>query len=183
MIEDARGQVRAAFPHVDAVEDDALREGVLRAWETAMADNDVSDLASVPWLPPEQERLGLPEETLLEHVREVVAGSVALAESLAETRGDRLECSMDLVLAGALVHDVSKCYEYDGMEETGIGGRLGHPHFGVHVAATAGLPVEVQHVVLAHSPRSAVEPATLEARLVTWADRAAVAAIESRAEG
>lgn len=183
MTADAREQVERAFPHLDAIEDDALRAGIRRAWVTAVEENDVDDLESVPWLPPRQERLGLPDETLAAHVRDVVAGSLALAESLAETRGDRLDVSMDLVLAGALVHDVSKLYEYDGMEETAVGDLLGHPHFGVHVAAAAGLPLAVQHVVLAHSPRSAVEPATLEARLVTWADRAAVAAIESRAEG
>jgi len=182
MTDDAREQVRAVFPHVDAIEDDELRAGVLRAWVGAIEDTGVDDLESVPWLPPRQERLGLPDETLAAHVRDVVAGSVALAESLLESRGDRLDVSMDLVLAGALVHDVSKCYEYDGMAETEIGVLLGHPHFGVHVAAVAGLPVEIQHVVLAHSPRSAVEPATVEAKLVTWADRAAVAAIESRAE-
>lgn len=182
MASDARGQVREAFPEIDRIEDEALREGVVGAWTTAMADAGVDDLADVPWLPPAQERLGLPDERLVDHVRDVVVGAVALADALVETRGAAVDLSMDLILAGALLHDVSKCYEYDGMAETEIGRLLGHPHYGVHVAAAAGLPVEVQHVVLAHSPRSAVEPATLEAELVTRADRAAVAAIESQVD-
>ena len=115
-----------------------------------------------------------------------------MAEALLESRGDRLDISMDVLLAGALVHDASKLYEYgatgddaepgevDDAGKTAIGRLLGHPHYGVHVAAAAGLPVEVQHLVLAHSPRSAVEPATMEAEIVTRVDRAAAAAIRSR---
>lgn len=178
---DARAQVERAFPAIDRIEDEALREGVRRAWETAVKEVDVVDLASVPWLPPEQERLGLPDETLVDHVREVVDGSIALAEVLLASRGDRMALSMDHLVAGALVHDVSKLYEYASGEATEVGRLLGHPHFGVHVAAAAGLPAEVQHVVLAHSPRSAVEPATLEAAIVTSVDRVAAAAIRARA--
>jgi HD superfamily phosphodiesterase len=184
---DAREQVERAFPAVDRIEDDELREGVIHAWETAVADAGIDDLASVPWLPPEQECLGLPDETLVEHVRDVVASSVAFVESLVETRGDRMALSMDVVLAGALVHDVSKLYEYASSGEAGesseteVGRLLGHPHYGVHVAAAAGLPAEVKHVVLAHSPRSAVEPATMEAEIVTRVDRVAAAAIRARA--
>lgn len=180
-IGDAREQVRTAFPAVDRIDDDGLREGVLRAWETALVENGIEDLEAVPWLPPVQAELGLHGETLVPHVTDVVAGALALAESLRETHPAELDLSLDRVRAGALVHDVSKPYEYDGAAETVIGDLLGHPHYGVHVAAAAGLPTEIQHVVLAHSPRSAVEPATLEATLVTQADRAAVAAIRSRA--
>lgn len=186
MASDAREQVERAFPEIDDVEDEELREGVRRAWVMAIEETGVDDLPSVPWLPPEQERLGIPDETLVDHVRDVVAGSVALAESLVESRRGRTEVSMDLVLAGALVHDVSKPYEYASSGEAGesgeteVGRLLGHPHYGVHVAAAAGLPAEVQHVVLAHSPRSAVEPATLEAEVVTRVDRVAAVAIRAR---
>ena len=178
---DAREQVDRAFPEIDDVEEATLRAAVRRTWTQAVEENGVADLVSVPWLPPEQVRLDLPDETLVGHVRDVVAGSVALAESLGATRGERFECSMDLLLAGALVHDVSKLYEYADGGETETGRLLGHPHFGVHVTAEAGLPVAVQHVVLAHSHRSAVEPATLEAELVSRVDQVAAAAIRLRA--
>ena len=44
------------------------------------------------------------------------------------------------------------------------------------VVSQANLPVAVAHVVLSHSPRTSVEPATLEAELVGRADEAAAAA-------
>lgn len=178
---DTREQVRSALPAVDDIEDYALREGVFQAWETAMADNGVDDLASLSWFPPEQARLDLPDERLVPHVNDVVEGSVGVAEVLLGNRTD-VDLSMDVLLAGALIHDVSKLYEFDGTEETDVGRLLGHPHFGVHVAAASGLPVEVQHVVLAHSHRTAVEPATIAAEIVAAVDRVAARAIRMRSD-
>jgi HD superfamily phosphodiesterase len=171
--------VRAAFPELEAVEDDDLRAGVVRAWATAMAENGVDDLAAVPWLPPTQRELGLEEARLVDHVRDVTECALALAETLADRRA--LALSLDTVVAGALVHDVSKLAEFDGMEPTPVYDLLGHPYYGVHVVARAGLPVELAHIVLSHTPRTTVEPATLEAELVRRADEAAAAAIRSEA--
>jgi len=176
MSEDA---VRAAFPELTAIEDDDLRAGVVDAWTTALAENGVDDLAAVPWFPPAQRDLELDDESLVDHVRDVTACAVALAETLTERRDVAL--SLDTVVAGALVHDVSKLAEFDGMTETAVGDLLGHPHYGVHVVARADLPVELAHVVLSHTGRTTVEPATLEAEVVRRADEVAAAAIRSRA--
>ena len=170
-------ELDAVFPTIDRITDDDLRRGVREAWLTAIEDNDVESLESIPWFPPIQRKLDLPDEQLVAHVRDVIAGAVSLAETLVENRDADLD--VDLVRAGALVHDVSKLYEFDGMAETSVGRLLGHPHYGVHVVAEAGLPVEVAHIVLAHSSRTAVEPATLEAEIVRRADEVAAAAIRS----
>jgi len=173
--------VSEVFPEVDRIEDDELRAGVVEAWERAMADNDVSDLTELPWFPPGQRELGIPmdEENLVPHVRDVTRGAIALAESLAETRGTDVD--RDLVVAGGLVHDVSKLYECHGAEDTEIGDLLGHPYYGVH--AVADLPVELAHIVLSHSPRTNVEPAFVEAEIVKRADEVAAAAIKADAVG
>jgi hypothetical protein len=176
MTEDA---VRAAFPELSAVEDDDLRAGVVDAWATAIAENDVDDLAAVPWFPPAQRDLELENESLVDHVRDVTGCAVALAETLTERRD--VDVSMDTVVAGALVHDVSKLAEFRGMEGTAVEHLLGHPHYGVHLVARAGLPVELAHVVLSHTGRTTVEPATLEAEIVRRADEVAATAIRWRA--
>ena len=172
-------EVRAAFPELDAIEDDELRAGIVDAWATAMTEADVDDLGAVPWFPPAQRDLGLDDEYLVDHVRDVTACAVSLAETLAERRA--VELSLDTVVAGALVHDVSKLAEFDGMAETAVGDLLGHPHYGVPLVARAGLPVELAHIVLSHTGRTTVEPATLEAEIVRRADEVAAAAIRSRA--
>lgn len=173
---DARSEaVREAFPAVERIADDDLREGVIATWTLALSETGW-ELAELPWFPPVQHEIGLPDERLVPHVRRVVTASEAMAEAFAAPYAP------DLLLAGALVHDVSKCYEFappDGAE-TRLHELLDHPHYGVVPAARAGLPPEVLHVVLAHSSRSAVEPATYEARVVTHADRVAVASVRTR---
>ncbi|ELZ05165.1 HD domain-containing protein [Natrialba aegyptia] len=171
--------VRTAFPELDTIEDDDLRARVVDAWTTAIAENEIDDLTTIPWLPPTQRELGLRNEFLVDHVRDVTACAVAFAETLLERRA--LPLSLDTVIAGALVHDVSKLAEFNGMDETAVYGLLGHPYYGVHVVARADLPIELAHIVLSHTSRTAVEPATIEAELVRRADEVAAAAIRSRA--
>jgi HD superfamily phosphodiesterase len=171
--------VLAAFPEIDEIDDQGLRTGVIDAWATAMDEAGVTDLEAVPWLPPTQRELGIEDATLVAHVRDVTTGAVALARMLVDRRNASVD--IDTVLAGALVHDVSKLAEFDGMDRTEIGDRLGHPYYGVHVVARAGLPVEMAHVVLSHTSRTSVEPATLEAEIVKRADEVAAAAIRSTA--
>jgi len=172
--------VVAAFPEVEAIGDDDLRAGVVDAWTTAAEENGVEDLTAVPWLPPTQAELDLPDETLVDHVGDVTTGAIALAETLAGRRGS-FAPDLDTVIAAALVHDVSKLAEFDGTAATEVYDLLGHPYYGVHVVARAGLPVELAHVVLSHTDRTAVEPATPAAALVRRADEAAAAAIRWRA--
>lgn len=172
--------VRETFPAIARIEDDDLRDGVVETWTRTLAETGW-DLDEVPWFPPLQAEWGMPNERTVPHVRDVVAASEALAGAMVE-RGATL--STDLVLGGALVHDVSKLYEFappDGAE-TEVHELLGHPNHGIVPAARAGLPPAVLHVVLAHSRRTNVEPETLEAEIVTRADRVAAASIEARAE-
>ena len=167
--------IESVFPEIEGIEDDGLRAGAATAWTTAAGVNglDVADLPEQPWLPPE--RRAEDPERLVDHVRDVTACAVGLAESLLERRPD-VAVDLDTVIAGALVHDVSKLYEFDREARTELGDLLGHPYYGVALVSQANLPVAVAHVVLSHSPKTSVEPATLEAELVGRADEAAAAA-------
>jgi hypothetical protein len=136
--------VRDAFPAIEDIGGDDLRRGVIEAWTIALEENGDPAIGDLPWYPPIQTEIGLPDETLLEHVRGVVDGAVALADVLQASRGDAV-LDKDLVLAGALVHDVSKPYEFDGMDPTSLYDAVGHPTYGVHVCAKAGLPEAVLH--------------------------------------
>lgn len=172
--------VRTAFPEIDAIKDENLRASVVKAWVTAMAENGIDDLTLVPWLPPTQRDLELHDEYLVGHVRDVTACAIALANTLLKRREGTLSVDMDTVVAGALVHDISKLAEFDGLDDTDVYTLLGHPYYGVHIVARAGLPIELSHVVLSHTSRTEVEPATIEAYLVKKADEMAAAAIRWR---
>jgi hypothetical protein len=171
--------VAATFPELAAIDDARLREQVTAAWSLAASDAGVTDLGTLPWLPPVQRDLGIEDESLVDHVRDVTACARALGAALSERRGATLD--EDLLVACALVHDVSKLAEFDGHDRTAVGDLLGHPYYGVHLVARAGLPVECAHVVLSHTSRTTVEPAFLEAELVRRADEAAASAIRATA--
>jgi hypothetical protein len=171
--------IERAFPELESIENDNLRQNVREAWDTAMADNAIDDLETVPWFPPVQRDLDLPDERLVPHIRDVTQAALALAGVLDERRS--VDLSLDTVIAGALIHDVSKLYEFDGMEPTSIGNLLGHPYYGVYLVAGAGLPVELAHIVLSHTHRTPITPATLEATIIRQADNVAAAAIRAQA--
>jgi hypothetical protein len=175
---DRNEAIERAFPELESIENDDLRRNVREAWATAMADNAIDDLETVPWFPPVQRDLDIPDERLVPHVRDVTQAALALAEILDEQRS--IDLSLDTVIAGALIHDVSKLYEFDGMEPTSVGTLLGHPYYGVYVVAAAGLPVELAHIVLSHTHRTEVNPATLEAAIIRQADNVAAAAIRAQ---
>lgn len=175
----SRDAVRSAFPELAAIEDEQVRTGVLRAWTRTMEKYDVSDLSSLPWFPPLQREFAVTDERLVPHVRDVTNIAISLVETLHERRD--IDLSLDIVIAGAIIHDVSKLAEFDGMNETQIGDLLGHPYFGVYIVEAADLPLELAHIVLSHTSRTNVEPATIEAELVRRADEIATAAILSQA--
>lgn len=174
----AQATVERAFPELADIEDESLRSGVAEAWAIAVEENGVESLESVPWLPSVQSQLELTDETLVEHTRDVYAATVALGQSLLDRRGADLQ--MDIIRAAALAHDVSQLAEFDGWDATPVYELIGHPYYAMYVMVRAGLPVEVQHAVLAHTPFSNVEPATMEAVVLNRADYAVARSIRWR---
>lgn len=180
MQEATRDHVVEALPEVEWIVDDDIRRGTIDAWAASMEDTGVDDLLSIPWRSTEQRRLGIPlaAERLVDHVRNVTKGCAALTDLLIEQRGVELE--RDVTIAGGLLHDVSKLYEFSDDGKTPIGDLLGHPYFGVFIVERAGLPVDFHHIVLSHT-KSPIEPATPEAVIVRAADMADAAVIRSGA--
>lgn len=137
---------------------------------------------------------------LLKHTNEVVACAMELANALSSYKPN-----MDLVITGAILHDVGKVFENPADLERGM---LEQPDFAlrnrhlalgslfVHELCTKALKAsalaneqasQLQHVILAHHGRqewgSPVEPATPEAMLVHLADMASCRVSEMSAKG
>lgn len=160
-------EVLEAFPEIDEITDPDLREKVARTWSEALAESPHDSLESVPYLPKYREYLG--EEVLPNHVRQVTRMAIAVADAASTVYGDDV-LDRDTVVAGALLHDVSKVIETPpaGEDPDEIGELLGHPHYGQYLLAREGLPVDLQHIALSHSPKTGVGIRTAEA-LVVWA--------------
>ena len=124
---------------------------------------------------------------LLLHVFEVAS----IARNMAKT----MNANADLVVAGALLHDIGKVEAYEieggGFGQTPCGLLLGHVVLGClmlerRIAATrcsicsTGQLLDLQHMILSHHGSlefgSPVQPMTTEAEIVHWADEASAKA-------
>ena len=124
---------------------------------------------------------------LLLHVYEVV--------SIAKTTARTARANLDLVLAGSLLHDIGKVEAYEvgptGFSATPCGLLLGHIVLGTlmleralvklqHPVCSDGQLLELQHMILSHHGSyefgSPVQPMTLEAEILHWADEASAKA-------
>lgn len=157
------------FPQLETIGDAGLRRRVTAAWSSAIEASDHESIDAIPYLPKYRDYLG--EASLGAHVRQTTAIAMALAEAI-EAVYDASVLDRDTVIAGALLHDVSKVLETppggSPDESTAIGDLLGHPHYAQHLLAAEGLSVELQHIALSHSPKTGVGIRTPEA-MVVWA--------------
>lgn len=173
----SKQQIEEAFPELDEIDDEQLREAVVGLWVDALEQSAHDNIQEVP-----RSKTEIPAETeewmerLIPHVRDVTVCSIALTDALEETLD--LGLDRDLVVAGALLHDVSKLYERNqetrDNEPDKLGKRLGHATYAVHLLAEAGLSLELQHLVLSHTPSTGVDPQTMEAEIVHAADMVAL---------
>ena len=111
--------------------------------------------------------------------------------SIARTTARTSRANLDLVTAGALLHDIGKVEAYDvasaGFSYTPCGLLLGHVVLGCMMLERAlaaagarvcsdGQQMELQHIILSHHGSlefgSPVQPMTLESEIVHWADEA-----------
>ncbi len=110
---------------------------------------------------------------LLQHTVSVARIALLLCDLVEEIYGGSVD--RDTVLAGALLHDLMKCYVYkvegEGFASTPLGERIDHLTLLVAEMYRRGFPLEVIHAVVAHhGDNSPLPPRTLEALIVYIAD-------------
>ena len=97
-------QIRDAFPELDHIADDGLRENVVEAWMLGLERGGWRDIADIPYA------WNIHEVTNVEHVRGVTRIARKSAQEQREFHG--ADPDMDVIVAACLLHDVGKCYEY-----------------------------------------------------------------------
>ena len=89
-----------------------------------------------------------------------------------------LEIDMDVIVAGGLLHDVGKAWEFDPINRKrwkASQKRFGrpsirHPAYGAHICLTVGLPEEIAHIAMAHSGEGELLVRSLECMIAHQAD-------------
>jgi len=178
---DYHTQVRDAFPELDDIEADELREQVVEAWTLGLERGGWRDVTEIPYA------WNIHEVSNVEHVRGVVEIAVRSAEVQREFHG--ADPDVDVVRAACLLHDVGKCYEYvehvdaervdpDPEYASGV---VPHSLSGYALAHEVGCPLAVQRAI----PHfiGEIPERTLEAELVKSANAASSNAVTQAAMG
>lgn len=170
----SQSDIEATFPEFDRIEDEELREKTIQAWLNAIEQSSHEDLKEIPWSPGFDQYLG--EQRYIDHISETVQLSIALAEAV--ERVHDVGVDMDIIVSGALVHDIDKILTYESIgnyddpddAETDIGHLIQHPQYAVHLLSEIDMPLAIQHIAISHSGSTPVKHETLEAKIVTFAD-------------
>jgi putative nucleotidyltransferase with HDIG domain len=137
--------VNAAFPEIGEIASKTLRDQVVKMWAISMEEGGWETLDGIPFT------LLIPDAPydLREHTRRVTRSALAVART-------RTDLDIDLVIAGGLTHDVGKLMEYERDPKGKViasrrGKLLRHPVTGMELAMRVGAPIELQHIIMAHS--------------------------------
>jgi len=156
-------EIESLLPELGRLSDPELRKGVVETWRLAIERGGWETIEDVPFT------LLLPDSgiSLLEHTRTVTQMAISVAEILAGV-------NIDHIIAGGLTHDVGKLLEYarDGRSvvRSETGKLVRHPVSGYALAMEAGLPVEICHIIAAHSVEGEHVARTPEAIIINHCD-------------
>jgi putative nucleotidyltransferase with HDIG domain len=176
--DELRARVREELPEVEEIRGKELRDKVIEAWATALAGSSFNAIGEIePSGNPGVNTLKFGSQT--DHIRGVTRLAMKMADELAATLPD-LEIDRDVLIAGALCHDVGKPFEFDPKNRERWQSRPGaaglpsirHPAYGAHICLSVGLPEEVAHCAAAHSGEGELLVRSLENTIIHHADYA-----------
>jgi putative nucleotidyltransferase with HDIG domain len=174
--DELRQSVIEDLPEVAWIADPDLRARVVEAWAYALAESSYTRIAELP-AEGNPGTFLMKRGTQADHLRGVTRVAVSIADEFLSAYPEA-DIDRDVVVAGGLVHDVGKPYEFDPVRRakwTADPSRAGlpplrHSVYGIHVCMTVGLPEEVTHIVLSHSFEGDFLVRSLEGIIVHRAD-------------
>lgn len=146
-------KLTSKFPEVALITDHVIRDKTIAAFLDALTIGgwQMDDLDRIPFT------LLIPncQVSLLTHMRSVVQTAVKTAEVLESFYSHYYRIDRDILLSGAILHDVGKLMEYTETEKGFVKSQTGkimrHPFSGAALALKHGLPAEVQHIIATHA--------------------------------
>ncbi|MFW6140322.1 MAG: HD domain-containing protein [Acidobacteriota bacterium] len=160
------------MPEFQMIKDQKLRNQTIEIWQQAMEKGKwtVEDLEKMPFTLLIRDT----PVSLIKHTQAVTLCSAQIADVLLEKYGEQIPIDRDILLSGALLHDVGKLFEYKRENGKFVKSREGellrHPISGAAFASRFGVPDEVLHIIAAHSKEGDGARKTVEAVIVNHAD-------------
>lgn len=158
-----RKHIERAFPELEWIEDENLREKIVDVWKKAAEEGKWKKLEDIPFT-LSFDKSGL----LIDHTKRVAK----LIKNVVKNRKERV--NLDYALTGALLHDVGKLLEYemrgDEVTVSKMGEKVRHPISGAKLARECCLPEEVIHIIASHSKEGDEMDRSIEAIIVHHCD-------------
>jgi len=144
----------AIIPELSEMKDETLQQQTIAVWMEAMAYRNwtIEELLRIPFtLLAENVQI-----TFIEHVRTVCQMCIACDTVLTKAYGKRkTPINRDHLIAGALLADIGKLYEYEKKDgiivKSNHGNFLRHPFTSVGLCFKHNLPEAVMHIAAVHS--------------------------------
>lgn len=166
-------RVERLFPEVELIADKELKEKVILAWAKAWKSSTFEDLLDIPAALDETRE----DINNVCHTRAVTQLAIGIADVLSKNF-NFISVDRDTLIAGALLHDLGKAFEYDPINESRwtsdplVEGKpaIRHPVYGTYVALSVGLPVRVVHIIGGHSKEGQHLRRSLENTIINYSD-------------
>ena len=157
-------------PYLEQIRSEEIRKSVLAIWNDLFEKSEWHDIHDAP------SELNSTAISLVAHTCNVTAYVIELAKVYGSAyKEQNMVFQMDNLIAGAMLHDVSKILEFHptktGVEKSEEGRLFGENFFVVNEIRKKNLPFEVMHIVVSDAVKTKPAPATREALLVYFADR------------
>ena len=173
-----RRSVVEDLPEIEQIENLALRTKAIEAWAFALSHSSFGRISDIsPGGNPGMNVLKRGNQA--DHLRGVARLASQIADTFIAQRPE-VRIDRDVVLTGALCHDVGKPYEFDPVnlarwqDDPSATGQptLRHTVFGTYVCLAVGLPEEIAHIACAHSLEGQHIGVSSECMIVRHADHA-----------
>jgi putative nucleotidyltransferase with HDIG domain len=148
-----RERIVELIPEFNQIKDKSLREKTLNVFEKALRKGG--------WKPDDLLRMPFTlliencPANMVEHIRAVTRVAIASSAELTAIFGSRMPIDPDILISGAILHDVGKLVEYEEKDGKFVtckhGKMLRHPFSGVGLGYDEGLPDEVLHIIAVHA--------------------------------
>lgn len=163
------------YPELQWISDEKLRMQCVEAYVTAYAAGGW-DHDNAAFLPVSLKRVETPAMNhQVDHVRVVTDLAVKMYDALEEKYQQQTNLR-DIVIAGALLHDIGKltefAYKHDKLGHSNNANIMRHPLSGAILASNAGICEEVVHIIATHSFEGDKSYRSLAATIVKMADDA-----------
>lgn len=150
-------RIRELLPEIEWIKDEKLKNNVIASYVDALTTGGFQpgDMEKLPFTLLIQNC----PFTYLEHVRgvtRVAKASMDEFNAIYGSENSEFVLDHDLVVAGALLHDVGKLVEYEmASDGTAVKSELGkdlrHPFSGTVIALRNGCPSPIAHIIANHA--------------------------------